>query len=58
MDMMSDAALPEHHTDNQEQQIEETNVVSVKQVTEEVSGLFHSYYRLLFKMPPCIATEC
>ncbi|WVZ77010.1 hypothetical protein U9M48_024915 [Paspalum notatum var. saurae] len=35
MDMMSDAALPEHHTDNQEQQIEETNVVSVKQVTEE-----------------------
>ncbi|KAJ1278858.1 hypothetical protein BS78_04G111400 [Paspalum vaginatum] len=35
MDMMSDAALHGHHTDNQEDQIEETNAVSGKQVTEE-----------------------
>uniref|UniRef100_K3YPA9 BAG domain-containing protein n=1 Tax=Setaria italica TaxID=4555 RepID=K3YPA9_SETIT len=39
MDTLSDAALPEHPTDNQELKIEESNAVSVEQVDEsEVEG--------------------
>ncbi|RLM77897.1 hypothetical protein C2845_PM12G08820 [Panicum miliaceum] len=35
MDMLSDAGLPEYPTDNQEHEVEESNAVSVEQVTEE-----------------------
>lgn len=41
MDTLSDAALPEHPTDNQELKIEESNAVSVEQV-DEVSCLLSS----------------
>ena len=43
--MLSDAGLPEH-------EVEESNAVSVEQVTE-VSCLCYSYYQLLFNKLPC-----
>ena len=42
---LSDAGLPEH-------EVEESNAVSVEQVTE-VSCLCYSYYQLLFNKLPC-----
>jgi hypothetical protein len=50
--MLSDAGLPEYPTDNQEHEVEESNAVSVEQVTE-VSCLCHSYYQSLFNKIPC-----
>jgi len=44
-EMLSDAGLPEH-------EVEESNAVSVEQVTE-VSCLCYSYYQLLFNKLPC-----
>jgi len=49
--MLSDAGLPEHPTDNQEHEVEESNAVSVEQVTE-VSCFCHSYYKSLFSKIP------
>jgi hypothetical protein len=50
-DTLSNAALPKHPTDNQEHEIEESNVVSVEQVGAVV--FCHSYYQSLFNWIPC-----
>lgn len=52
MDMLSDVALPKHPTNILEQKIEESNAVSVEQVTE-VSCLCHSNYQSEFNKIPC-----